>query len=80
MRRRPDCLCVKRVAVIPEFWGRGVDAVMAEEMALRAMEKGYQWFDLSLTNEANPMTNRMAERLGAHIYRKWKLTYQNAGV
>ena len=42
MRRRPACLTVKSIAVIPEYWGRGVDALMLAEMTHRARDKGYQ--------------------------------------
>ena len=74
-RRRPLCLSLKSVAVIPEYWSRGVDALLYVEMGCRALEKGYRWLDLSLTSEDNPMVPRMADRLGARIYKRYR-TYR----
>ncbi len=74
-RRQPACLAVKSVAVIPEYWGRGLDALLYFEMGRRALEKGYRWMDLSLTAEDNPMTPRLAGRMGARIYKRYR-TYR----
>jgi len=73
MRRRPACLSIKSIAVVPEYWGRGVDALMLEEIALRAVRKGYRWIDMSLTEDTNPMTNKLASRLGATIYKRYRV-------
>lgn len=72
-RRQPACLCFKSIAVDPDHWGRGVDAVMVYTLVRRALDKGYRWMDLSLTAEDNPMTPRLAERMGAHIYRRYRV-------
>jgi GNAT superfamily N-acetyltransferase len=74
-RRQPDCLAVKSVAVVPEYWGRGVDALMYYEMGRRALARGYRWMDLSLTAEDNPMTPRLAGRMGARVYKRYR-TYR----
>ena len=76
-RQDPQCLCVKSVLVLPEFWGRGVDALMYYEMGSRALAKGYRWADLSITSADNPMTPRLAERLGARIYKRWQVYAKN---
>jgi len=73
MRRRPECLSVKSIAVIPAYWGRGVDALMISEMVHRARDKGYRWMDFSLTETTNPMTVKLAERLGARIYKRYRV-------
>jgi GNAT superfamily N-acetyltransferase len=72
-RRRPDCLCFKSIAVDPDYWGRGVDAVMYYALVQRALAKGYKWMDLSLTSDDNPMTPRILERMDAHIYRRYRV-------
>jgi GNAT superfamily N-acetyltransferase len=77
-RQHPQCLCVKSVLVLPEFWGRGVDALMYHEMVSRASSKGYRWVDLSITSADNPMTPRIAERLGARIYKRWQVYAKDA--
>ena len=73
LRRRPDCLAIKSIAVIPEYWGRGVDALMFHEMSIRALKKGYKWTDFSLTAEDNPMTPLLASRMGLPIYRRYRI-------
>lgn len=73
LRRQPECLCVKSIVVLPEYWGRGVDALMLYEMGCRALAKGYRWADLSITGLENPMTPRLGERLGARIYKRWQV-------
>ena len=73
LRRRPECLCVKSLVVLPEYWGRGVDALMYYEMGQRAVAKGYRWADLSITGAENPMTPRLGANLGARIYKRWQI-------
>jgi GNAT superfamily N-acetyltransferase len=70
-RRQPACLCLKSIAVDPDHWGRG--AVMLYALARQALAKGYRWMDLSLTADDNPMTPRLAERMGARIYRRYRV-------
>lgn len=73
LRHKPDCLCIKSILVLPKYWGRGIDALMLYEMGQRAIAKGYRWVDLSITGLENPMTPRLAARLGARIYKHWQV-------
>ena len=73
MRRRPECLAIKSIAVVPEYWGRGVDALMFYEMGRRALAKGYEWADFSLTSEENPMTPLLAKNFGLPMYRRYRV-------
>jgi len=73
LRRRPECLCVKSLVVVPDHWGRGVDALMFHEMGRRALAKGYRWADFSITGAENPMTPRLGANLGARIYKRWQI-------
>jgi GNAT superfamily N-acetyltransferase len=72
-RRTPECLCFKSIAVDPDQWGRGVDGAMFYALAQRALAKGYKWMDMSLTSDDNPMTPLLAERMGARIYRRYRV-------
>ncbi len=71
--RKPACLTVKSVLVLPEYWNRGVIILLMEEMYRRAMEKGYQWIDMSITSADNPTSVLTAEKLGAEIYKRWQV-------
>jgi GNAT superfamily N-acetyltransferase len=73
MRRRPKCLTVKSVLVLPEYWNTGVSLLLFDEMARRVQGKGYQWADLSLTSDDNPATPELAERMGAKIYKRYQV-------
>ena len=70
---RPECIAVKSVLVLPEYWQTGVALLMFDEMAKRALAKGYRWADLSLTSEDNPFTPNLAERMGARVYKRYRV-------
>jgi hypothetical protein len=42
------------------------------EMASTLIRKGYTWVDGSLTADTNPQTNKLATRLGAYVYRRYR--------
>jgi GNAT superfamily N-acetyltransferase len=73
MRRQPECLTVKSVLVPPEYWGTGVSVLLFAEMAKRAHAKGYKWSDLSLTSDDNPNTPILVDRLGAKLYKRYRV-------
>ena len=73
MRRRPACLAIKSVVVPPEYWDTGVAVLLFDEMARRAVAKGYRWADLSLTSADNPRTPQLAEHLGAVLYKRYRV-------
>lgn len=73
MRRQPECLAVKSVLVLPEYWGTGISVLLFAEMGRRAKAKGYRWLDLSLTSDDNPHTPILAERMGATLYKRYRV-------
>lgn len=73
MQRKPKCLSIKSVLVYPEYWGSGAAVLLFDEMAHRAIAKGYTWLDLSLTSADNPRTPALAERFGAKIYKRYRV-------
>lgn len=70
---QPKCLAIKSVLVLPEYWGSGVSLMLFSEMLKRAQAKGYSWVDLSLTSQDNPKTPALAERMGAKIYKRYRV-------
>jgi GNAT superfamily N-acetyltransferase len=66
-------LSFKILALLPEYWGRGLDALIYLEMARQALRKGYQWMDMSLTGEDNPMTNKLATNIGAKVDKRYRV-------
>jgi GNAT superfamily N-acetyltransferase len=77
MHRQPDCLAIKSVLILPQYWGGGVALLLFDEMAKRARAKGYTWADLSLTSADNPYTPKLAQRMGARIYKRYRV-YQKS--
>jgi GNAT superfamily N-acetyltransferase len=73
LRGQPACLAIKSVLVLPEYWGTGVSVLLFDELARRARAKGYRWADLSLTSEDNPYTPTLAQRMGATIYKRYRV-------
>jgi GNAT superfamily N-acetyltransferase len=72
-RRRPDCLAIKSVLILPEYWGGGVALLLFDELGRRAAAKGYSWADLSLTSADNPFTPSLAQRMGAQLYKRYRV-------
>jgi GNAT superfamily N-acetyltransferase len=70
--RKPTSLSVKAVAVLPAYWDTGLAIVLFDEMARRAIPKGYRWADFSLTGEDNPDTKTLAAHAGARIYKRYR--------
>ena len=73
MRRQPECLAVKSVLVLPEYWDTGVAVLLFAELGRRAAAKGYKWLDLSLTSADNPRTPVLANKMGAKIYKRYRV-------
>jgi GNAT superfamily N-acetyltransferase len=72
-RKQPKSATIKSVLVLPEFWGSGVAILMFSEMVKRLIERGYEWVDLSLTSADNPRTPVLAKRMGAKIYKRYRV-------
>jgi L-amino acid N-acyltransferase YncA len=73
MRRKPKCLTIKSVLVLPEYWGSGIAILLFDEMVSRIRAKGFEWVDLSLTSDDNPKTPELAEKLGGKIYKRYRV-------
>ena len=73
MRQDLEWLTIKSVLVLPEYWQTGVSVLLFDEMRKRARERGYRWVDLSLTGADNPFTPDLAERLGAELYKRYRV-------
>lgn len=73
MHQRTECLTVKSVLVLPEYWGSGVAVLLFYEMLKRARAHGYRWMDLSLTSADNPRTPILAQRFGAKLYKRYRV-------
>jgi GNAT superfamily N-acetyltransferase len=73
LRRRPAGVSMKSIAVDPDYWNRGIDALLIYDFSRNALEKGFKWGDFSLTGEDNPMTPRIVTHLGGHEYKRYRI-------
>ena len=73
VRRRVDWLRVFALGVMPEFRGRGVDALMYIETARKASAKGYKWAEMSWILENNVMMNRAIRLMGGEVYKTYRM-------
>ena len=76
MRKPTKGLAIKSLLALPEYWDSGIFALMFDEMVRLGLEKGYTWVDLSITSEDNPQTPLLAKRLGANLYKRWRVYHR----
>jgi len=70
--RRIRGVSFKILAMDPEHWGLGLDALLYDRLIERCLRLGYAWMDMSLTGEDNPQTNKLATRMGAEEYKRYR--------
>lgn len=73
VRRKVKWLRGWALGVLPEFRGRGVDALLYVETIKMAARKGYQWAELSWTLENNFMINRSVRLVGGELYKTYRM-------
>jgi len=73
MRRHTQCLTVKSILVLPEYWGRGVGMLLLDELIRRARVRGYKWIDGSLTSADNPTTPQLGKHFEAQVYKRYRV-------
>lgn len=61
------------MGVLPEFRGKGIDALLHREAILNGLEKGMYSSELSWVLETNTNMIRVAERLGAHREKTYRM-------
>jgi hypothetical protein len=61
------------MVMVPEVHGLGLDVLVYLRIAEAFWHAGYEWVDLSLTDEDNPTTNRIAARIGAQVDKRYRL-------
>ncbi|MCC7438640.1 MAG: aminotransferase class I/II-fold pyridoxal phosphate-dependent enzyme [Armatimonadetes bacterium] len=61
------------LGVLPEYQGKGVDALIYREIMERAHRKGIERGEASWVLEDNTMMNRAAEGMNAHVTKKYRI-------
>ncbi len=66
-------LRVITLGITKEHRNSGVDVVFYYRTFEEAIRKGYEWAELSWILEDNTAMNRPLERMGAHVYKRYRL-------
>lgn len=72
-RRKVDAFRAWAMGVVPEYRTLGIEASLMVETARSAFAKGYEHCEMSWFLESNDMINRIAERLGANLYKTYRI-------
>ncbi len=62
----------KILAMEQEYWGLGLEGLLFARLIENCVRRGFEWMDMSLTGEDNPQTNKLATRLGAEEYKRYR--------
>jgi GNAT superfamily N-acetyltransferase len=65
--------CLKILVILPEFQGRGVEAVLIYELTKAILKHGYAEVDMSLAGDDNPQSTLFQEHLGFKVYRRYRV-------
>lgn len=69
---------IKRVSfkiliIVPEYQGRGIEALLILRVAQAIWNKGYKEVDMSLTGEENLKSSLFQEHIGFPVYRRYRI-------
>jgi len=71
--RHIDVLSFKIMVMLPQYHGRGLDAILYLNTARAALAQGYQWMDMSLIAEENTAVRLLAEKVGGRIFKRYRI-------
>jgi len=72
-RRFIDRASFKIMMVAPEYQDRFVEVLLLAQLGEAVWRKGYREVDLSMTGDENWKSNRIQERTGPRIYRRYRI-------
>lgn len=72
-KQRIRTACFKLLGIMPEYRGRGIEMQLMYEMIRRATKKNYKRLEISLASEKNLPMNRIIRRMGARVYRTYRI-------
>jgi GNAT superfamily N-acetyltransferase len=78
-RRRIDRASFKMLMVAPRYQRRYVEVLLMERLGEALWRKGYREVDVSLTGDENWKSNRIQERTGLRIYRRYRVYEKDLG-
>lgn len=71
--KRIDVLSFKIMVMLPQYHGRGLDAILYLNTARAALAQGYRWIDMSLIAEENTAVRLLAQKAGGRIFKRYRI-------
>jgi GNAT superfamily N-acetyltransferase len=71
--KRIDVVSFKIMVMLPQYHGRGLDAILYLNTARAALARGYSWMDMSLVAEENTAVRLLAEKVGGRIFKRYRI-------
>ncbi|MDI6401574.1 hypothetical protein QLX67_06165 [Balneolaceae bacterium ANBcel3] len=75
-KRKINAIRTALMGVLPEFQGRGIDALLTRESIVKGLDKGYQSAELGWLLESNPDILRVAEKVGGSKVKTYRIYAQ----
>jgi GNAT superfamily N-acetyltransferase len=72
-RRKLKRISFKILMMLPEYQGRGAEAMLIERIGQVILGRGYQEVDMSLTGDDNLKSTLIQENLGFQTYRRYRI-------
>lgn len=72
-RRNINQIRTALMGVLPEYQGKGIDALLHKEAIINGREVGYNSSELSWVLESNKSMIQVAKKLGAHIEKTYRM-------
>jgi GNAT superfamily N-acetyltransferase len=72
-RRNINRIRTALMGVLPEYQGKGIDAMLHKEAIINGREVGYNSSELSWVLESNKSMIQVAEKLGAHVEKTYRM-------
>lgn len=72
-RRYIDSIRTALMGVLPEYQGRGFDALLHKEAIVNGLDKGYVSAELGWILETNTEMLRVAEKIGGHVEKTYRM-------
>jgi len=71
--RHVDVISFKIMVMLPEYHGRGLDAILYLNTARAALARGCRWMDMSLIAEENTKVRLLAQKMGGRIFKQYRI-------
>jgi GNAT superfamily N-acetyltransferase len=71
--RKINRVSFKILIMVPEYQGRGIEALLTYRVAQAIWKQGYKEIDMSLTGEENLKSSLFQERIGFNVYRRYRI-------